>query len=151
MAKRSEKQNKIIEDLTKEISELKATNEELTATNEQLKKDLLNKPNPQRSPEEMFQSASLRDQKHSRKIKKLEMAYIWICIALAFWFGFSCLLWVQIYLRYGNKDWPLDEVLEHHFGESLKPFADPRMGSIAVGFFDLIILVVGQRLHVGCR
>jgi hypothetical protein len=120
MAKRSEKQNKIIEDLTKEISELKATNEELTATNEQLKKDLLEKQNPKRSPEEMFQAASLRDQKHLRKIKKLQIANIWIYTGVPLCLGFSCLLWMQIYLRYGNKDRPLDEVLEHHFLRVLK-------------------------------
>jgi hypothetical protein len=124
MAKRSEKKNKIIADLNKEISELKAANEKLTATNEQLKKDLLNKPNPQRSPEEMFQSASLRDQKHLRKIKKLQIANIWIYIALALWLGFSCLLWVQICLHYSEKYQTSNEVLKYYYGKSLKPLTD---------------------------
>jgi hypothetical protein len=139
MAKRSESTSKVIEDLNKQIHDLKTRNHELTA-------ELNKMRHAKKSPEESYEAARLRDQKHLRQINKFQTAGYYVFIGGILALLSSFLLFAQISIRYaGQYEWT-NVRLNYNLGESSHRFGDPRIGSMAIGSLGLIMSIVGQMI-----
>jgi hypothetical protein len=135
MAKRSESTSKPIEDLNKKIHDLQTRNHELTAE--------LNKPrHAKQSPEESYEAARLRNQKHLHKINKFETAVFYMNIGGGLALLSSFLLCAQISIRYAGQYKWTNMTLNRYLGESSHQFGDPCIGSMGIGFLGLTISVV---------
>jgi hypothetical protein len=106
--------------------DLKTRNHELTA-------ELNKMRHAKKSPEECYEAARLRDQKHLRRINKFKTAGYYVLIGGILALLSSSLLFAQISIRYaGQYEWT-NVTLNYYLGESSHRFGDPRIGSMAIG------------------